>query len=54
MNDFTKDELQYLLSAYWTSDSTFPGLLDKLKSMIENYDAKTIKVWHCEKCGHIQ
>ena len=37
MNDFTKEELEHLLSDCWSAGANYPGLFDKLKSMIENY-----------------
>ena len=42
MNDFTKDELECLLSDHWSCGANFPGLYDKLnsmkiKAMIEDY-----------------
>ncbi len=59
MNDFTKKELQYLLEMV---DSILIAnrsvnsdeLQEKIQSMVDNYDYQVIKVWHCEKCGHVQ
>lgn len=64
MNDFTKEELEDIHLVYRTfcNDDGVQrkitnlenGILSKLKSMIDNYDAQVIQVWHCEKCGHVQ
>ena len=62
MNDFTKEELQNLLScvkhnkAYHLNhmEIIYPILMNKIQSMIDDYDIPVIEVWHCEKCGHVQ
>lgn len=58
MNDFTKKEL-YLLSQamnalYSNLNVNDSDLYKKIQSMINNYDAKIVEAWHCEKCGHVQ
>lgn len=60
MNEFTKDEL-ILIEEFFLEQEEVPDmpyihldLLRKIQSMIDNYDAKVIKAWHCEKCGHVQ
>lgn len=60
MNDFTKEELEEIAFNLgeirtWsdTLENSWP-VLDKIQYMIDNYDAKVIEVWHCEKCGHVQ
>lgn len=56
MNDFTIEELEQLI---WLAKnipyrmSDYP-IFEKIQSMIDNYDVKTIEAWHCEKCGHVQ
>lgn len=60
MNDFTKEELMnindaILYSALLVSrEKILLTIREKIQSMIDNYDAKVIQIWHCEKCGHIQ
>lgn len=63
MNDFTKEELQiihldmtiYAEKTHLLKESpSHKALRDKIQSMIDNYDAKVIEVWHCEKCGNVQ
>lgn len=63
MNDFSKNELKDLkglVESYLmhVGMDDYPcdhiNLKQKLTNLIELYDAKTIKVWHCEKCGHVQ
>ena len=60
MNDFTKKELTWLCHELIEANEQYPlpklgkSVLNKIKDMIINYDAKIIKVWHCEKCGHVQ
>jgi len=62
MNDFTPDELEeilgwatvYCIGASDLSYRVSKALIDKIQFMINNYDAKVIEVWHCEKCGHLQ
>jgi hypothetical protein len=60
MNDFTKHELEVLrndtLIAIKFDDESPVRLLlvNKIQSLIDNYDAQVIPVWHCEKCGHVQ
>lgn len=60
MNDLSKKELELIcqffniaIEDYQEPNSTYE-LRDKIQSMIDNYDAKVINVWHCEKCGHVQ
>lgn len=61
MNDFTKEELEALLSAIkvvWVADGTEieDKLFEKLQSMIDNYCEHDLYetsslVSHCCKCG---
>lgn len=55
MNDFSKEELCKLMRAIlWVDHDHDKQLANKIQSMMDNYDAKVIKAWHCEKCGHVQ
>ena len=63
MNEFTKEELALIRTgmrcvvtfvAVKDDYITANNLLEKIQSMIDNYEAKVIPVWHCEKCGHVQ
>lgn len=63
MNDFTLDELskEDLIKVKEAIEYSYRNLapfdsplLNKIQSMIDNYDAKVIHAWHCEKCGHVQ
>ena len=60
MNNFTKDDLILLheltlKDIHWLREnSKFIDLNNKIKEIIDYYDAQIIKVWHCEKCGHVQ
>jgi len=36
-DDFTKEELECLISNHWECGANHPGLYDKIKSMIDNY-----------------
>ncbi len=60
MSDFTKEEL---IEIYWKFEYYFDDLdglveesplMKKIQDIIDNYDAKVVEVWHCEKCGHVQ
>lgn len=55
MNNFTKEELIQIQEAmhYWHEGMQI-SLTGKIQFMIDNYETKTIEVWHCEKCGHVQ
>jgi hypothetical protein len=59
VNDFTKKELKKFLSLIrgesrkLSIEQSFE-LVSKLQFLINNYDAKVIEAWHCEKCGHVQ
>lgn len=60
MNDFKKEELQRIceffnaaIQDYQEPDGTY-HLRDKIQTIINNYDAKVVPAWHCEKCGHVQ
>lgn len=64
MNEFTKEELFSLSDAMEHSvqrdndddeiHDQWASAYTKIQSMIDLYDAEVIKVWHCEKCGHVQ
>ncbi len=58
MSDFTKEELELILHKFgMLTFIQFQGLgmlSMKINDMIEDYDAKAIESWHCEKCGHVQ
>lgn len=59
MNEFTKEELVSMgraLVAYYCDprNTCDDELVTKIQSMINNYDAKVVEAWHCEKCGHVQ
>ncbi len=62
MNDFTKEELETMRNGIFSSMGSsslwrIPEndlLVDKIQSMINDYDAQVIEAWHCEKCGHVQ
>lgn len=60
MNDFTKEDLSILFKCVRISEMEFGECKEidkmkiKLQFMIDNYDAKIIEAWHCEKCGHVQ
>lgn len=60
MNDFTKEDLKDLLKCIsivvidFGTSNILEQLKKKIESMIDNYDAKIIESWHCEKCGHVQ
>jgi predicted methyltransferase len=63
MNDFTKEELEIIhldICVYLNKSKLLKppqhhiDLKDKVREMIDNYDAKVISAWHCEKCGHVQ
>lgn len=66
MNEFTREELLVIWhdvgilndearTSYEHASSEFIiNLRNKLQSMIDNYDARGIEVWRCEKCGHGQ
>jgi hypothetical protein len=61
MNEFTKYELKSILWAieYVRERTNNCGdimrkLEGDIKYMTDNFDVKVIKVWHCEKCGHVQ
>ena len=54
MNDFTKEELQFIAIALERFSVKEPGLEKQIQSMIDNYHCQIIKAWHCEKCGHVQ
>ena len=62
VNDFTKEELEVLISNHWECGANYPGLYDKIQSMIDNYCdhpepyrmmyGATI-LDYCDKCKHI-
>lgn len=56
MNDFTKEELEWLQSDHWSCGANFEGLYEKLQSLIDNYcehlDSNISFV--CEDCGRIE
>lgn len=57
MNDFTKEELERLLSDHWSSGANFPGLYDKIKYMIDNhhniYGAKRIAQYNLNEASSL-
>lgn len=61
MNDFTKEELKIIRMLINSTDEKVLTkseeiiiVQSKIQSMIDNFDAQVIEVWHCEKCGHVQ
>lgn len=58
MNNFTKEELEELLSNHWSCGANHEGLYDKLQSMIDSYCEHQYKatgfseeICQCVKCG---
>lgn len=57
--DFTKEELGEIFWIIEGCTMDYIGkennvLINKIQSMIDNYDANVIDAWQCEKCGHVQ
>lgn len=56
MSDFTKEELLEILGGlddFYLVNSPF-NIGEKIQFLIDHYETKVIKAWHCEKCGHLQ